>query len=345
MRLSLYSQDDLRKYVHYGYGKSFVNIRDSFRKYLYNNELINIEWNSSRAAIQLFYGPDPIPESHYNGQYKIHMSQHESNMVFPHKVAAYNNSDEVWTANSWGAKSLINSGVRSEKVFIYEHGLKPEEFSPFLRGKKTKIRFIHIDSGSPRKRSDLAIAAFNIVQKKYPNIELTIKYSHGKSTKADWSSDEVLESYGTWISPNVREITETLSEEDMKSLMKFHDVLIYPSEGEGFGLIPLEAIATGMPVISTSEWSSYSKFFIDEAISSEIKESTIDWGYPKIGYAVIANFDSIIYQMENVIENIDSISLKYYNQVDDIKSIYTWQTTTKLALDSLISRVGIDMLK
>jgi glycosyltransferase involved in cell wall biosynthesis len=344
MRMSLYTQGDLRVNNHYGYGKSFIKIQDSFRKYSYNGQNINIEWNSPRSKIQMYYGPDPVQWAHHKNQYRIHMSQHESTMIVPHKARAYTlDCEEAWTANSWGAQSMINSGVPEDKVFVYEHALDNSEYVPYLRGKKYKIRFLHIDSGSPRKRSDLVEKAFDVLYEKNKNIELTLKYSHSPHLDRSWLEEETLKSSGNWIRPGVRHVYETLSQEEMISLMNYHDVLIYPSEGEGFGMIPLEAMATGMPVVSTHEWASYSKYFIDEAIQSEIKETTTDWGYPKIGKAVVPLFDSIVDRMQNAIDNIDTISNKYYKQVDIIKQEYTWDNKTKLFLDSFIDRVGVDM--
>jgi hypothetical protein len=118
--------------------------------------------------------------------------------------------------------------------------------------------------------------------------------------------------------------------------------LVYPTEGEGFGMIPLEVMSTGMPTISTHEWSSYSKYFIKDAIQSEIKESEIFWGYPKVGNAVIANFESIVYQMEKSIENIESISKRYYDQAPKILKEYSWQNKTNEFLDKAVKRLGVD---
>ncbi len=343
MRMSLYTQSDLRTNSHYGYGKSFIKIQDSFRKYLYNGEKINIEWNSPRSKIQMYYGPHPIEKAHYSHQFKIHMSQHESTRIFPHKIKAYSEADEAWTANQWGADSMINSGVPKEKVFVYEHALDKKEYVRLLRGKKDKIRFLHIDSSSPRKRSDLVEKAFNVLYENNKNIELTLKYSHAPHLGKSWLSEETLRNSGNWIRPGTRHINETLTQEEMISLINYHDVLVYPSEGEGFGMIPLEALATGMPVISTHEWASYSKYFIDEAIESEIKATVTNWGYEKVGNAVVPIFDSIVDRMQNVIDNIETLSNKYYNQVEDIQKEYTWENKTKIFLDSFIDRVGLEM--
>jgi glycosyltransferase involved in cell wall biosynthesis len=347
MRISLYTQTDIRFNNHYGYGKSFIEIQKAFRNYSFEKQKLRVDWNSSRSKIQMYYGPHPIESAHHPGQYRVHMSQHESTMIFPHKVEAYSNGcEEVWTANDWGAQAMINSGVPQDRVHVYEHGIDPELYLPFLRGKNKKIRFLHIDSGSPRKRSDLVEKAFNKIYSKHKNnIELTLKYTHAPHSGSDWFDIDVLKNRGDWIRPGTRHINETLSDKEMTALINYHDVLVYPTEGEGFGMIPLEVMATGMPVISTHEWCSYSKYLIDNAIESKVKKSKIDWGYPKLGKAVIASMDSIVYQMENAIENIESISKKYYEQAPKVLEEYSWQNKTNLFLDSVVDRLGPEMFQ
>lgn len=348
MRISLHTQHDMRVNNHYGYGKSFIKIQNAFRNYTsVDGKRFLVEYDSPRSNVQMFYGPDPVAWAHHEGQYRIHMSQHESTMVVPHKARAYNlDCEEVWTANPWGKQSMVNSGVPESKIHVYEHGIDPSEYTKSLRGKRDKIRFLHIDSGSPRKRSDLVEEAFSSIYSKYKGeIELTLKYSHNPHLGNSWLDEDVLANSGNWIRPGTRHINETLSEKEMVALINYHDVLVYPTEGEGFGMIPLEVMATGMPVISTHEWCSYSKYLIDEAIESEIKESSINWGYPKIGDAVIPNFDSIVYQMESAIANIESISSKYYDQADDIHNEYSWDSVTKKFLDETIERLGPEMFR
>jgi glycosyltransferase involved in cell wall biosynthesis len=340
MRISLNTQVDLRSNTHYGYGKSFIEIQKAFRNYYYNGEQLLVDFNSKRSKVQMYYGPHPIESAHYPGQYRIHMSQHEATMIFPHKVKAYTEDcEEVWTANHWGAKSMINSGVPEDRIHVYEHGIDPLLYKEVLRGNGNKVRFLHIDSGSPRKRSDLVEKAFDSIYDKYKDqIELTLKYTHAPHSGRNWLDKEVLATQGDWLRPGTRHINETLSDEEMAELINYHDVLVYPTEGEGFGMIPLEAMATGMPVISTQEWCSYSKYLMDESIESDIKEPEISWGYPRVGNGVIAKFDSIVHQMESAINNIDSLSKKYYDQVSDIKEEYSWQNKTNIFLDDFVKR-------
>jgi len=337
-RISLYSQSDLRENVHYGYGHSFIKIQECFRKYRYNKNPLIIDWNSPRSNIQIYYGPHPIENSHYSHQYKIHMSQCESTEFEPHKKKIYSEADEFWTSGIMGITAAKNAGIDDSRVFLYEHGVNSELFKPFLRGQNSKIRFLHIDSSSGRKRSDIAEDAFIAAFGNDKNYELTLKYSHSPHKGKSWHDRNILEKAGDWTAPNRRQIHETLSPEEMVSLIHFHDVLIYPSEGEGFGMIPLEALATGMPVISTAKWCTYSKYLQNNIIDSKLGQTNTNWGYHHVGEWEVIDFDSVVSLMKNVANNIENQSFIFMNQSHEVGVEYNWDTITKNVLDDLFSR-------
>lgn len=338
-RFSINTQSDLRVNSHYGYGKSLVEIKDSLRRSKINNERVVVEHNSDRSKYQMYYGPHPVHNSHYGHQFKIHMSQTESDRFESHKVIAYSNADEFWTASDWGRKAAINSGISEEKVFVYHHGIYSDLYPSKIRGKNDKVRFLHIDSGSPRKRSDIVEEAFNIFYQKNKDIELTLKYSHSPHKGKSWEREDTLLLGGDWIRPGTRHINETLSQHEMLALMHYHDVLVYPSEGEGFGLIPLEALATGMPVISTYQWAPYKKFFPEGHLESEIKQSTIDWGYNKVGNGTITSVESVLNSMIFFRDNIKNISDGFYSRSEAVKSEYDWMNITPNFFTKFFNRV------
>jgi glycosyltransferase involved in cell wall biosynthesis len=339
-RLSLYSQADLRENIHYGYGHSFAKIAESIRQIKINGEPLIVDWNSPRSTAQIYYGPHPVQNSHYNHQYKIHMSQSESTEFEAHKQDAYRSADEFWTSGPMGVTAALNAGVPSQKIVLYEHGVDSSLYVPFLRGRRTKVRFLHIDSASGRKRADLAKRAFTSAFGANKNFELALKYSHFPHQGRSWHDGQTLEMGGTWVGPNVREIRETLSVEEMVSLLHFHDVLIYPSEGEGFGLIPLEALATGMPVISTAKWCSYEKYLLGNIIESSMGQTDTNWGYPHVGEWEVMNFDSIVWLMKLVSENISEQSLDFFKQTQEISDRYNWQNLTDKVIIDLFNRLN-----
>lgn len=342
LRMSMYAHPNVRKSGSYfGYAYTYYEIERHLRGYQYNGEKLQLDLNSPKSKVQLYYGSPP--GFFYPNQYKIQMTQWESTLVPPNWVDHAKDYNEWWTANQFGADAFINAGVPAEKIHVYEHGVDSQTWTPKKRGQNGVIRFLHVDSGSPRKRSDLAIKAFKAAFGNSLDYELTLKHSYKESTMVNWYDNEVLENHGEWESINVRHIKENIGLAELVHLFHFHDVLIYPSEGEGFGLIPLQALATGMPVISTSRWCSYDKYFTENIIESDLGVSEVVENYTRFGNVVLPEFDSIVNIMKNVVENFDRQSDMFYNQIPNVVSDYNWQDRTNLVMDSLIKRIGKDM--
>lgn len=343
-RMSLYAHPHVRRSESYfGYAYAYKEIDKHLRNYDYNGNRIHVDINSPKSKTQLYFGsPDGF---FYDHQYKIQMTQWESTLVPPHWVDLAKRYDEWWTANQFGADAFINAGVPSEKVHVFEHGVDSSIWTPKKRGTRDTIRFLHIDSGSPRKRAPLAVEAFKKAFGNNPDYEITLKYSHHEVSKQDWFDENILANYGEWQDINVRHIKENLTLEHLISLFHFHDVLVYPSEGEGFGLIPLQALATGMPVISTSDWCSYDKHFQGNIIESHRGVSDVVETYTRYGDVVLPHLDSMVDLMKNAASNFESQADIFYNQIPTVVKDYDWQHRTNMAIDLLIDRIGIDMFE
>lgn len=342
LRMSLYAHPHVRRSGSYfGYAYAYYEIERHLQNYKYNEEKLQLDLNSPKSKIQLYFGSPP--GFFYRHQYKIQMTQWESTMVPPSWVEHAKDYDEWWTANRFGADAFINSGVPAEKIHVYEHGVDAQMWTPKLRGQNDVIRFLHVDSSSPRKRSDIVIKAFREAFGNSLDYELTLKHSHHPDAGADWNIPEVMESRGEWEYINVRHIRENMDIRHLRSLFHFHDVLVYPSEGEGFGLIPLQALATGMPVISTSRWCSYEKYFNGNIIDSRIGVSDIVETYTRYGCVVIPSLESTIDLMKNVAADIENQSNAFYTQVPEVTQDYSWQHRTNIVMDSLVDRLGTNM--
>ena len=341
-RMSLYAHPHVRKSGSYfGYAYTYQEIDKHLRNYEYNDEKIMLDKNSPKSKVQLYYGS---PHGFfYPHQYKIQMTQWESTKVPPHWADHAKGYDEWWTANEFGAQAFINSGIPAEKIHIFEHGVDALTWTPKKKKLNGPLRFLHIDSGSPRKRAPLAVEAFKKAFGNNLDYEITLKYSHHAPTQVDWFDEDILANHGEWEGSNVRHIKENMSLEELVNLFHFHDVLIYPSEGEGFGLIPLQAMATGMPVISTGRWCSYEKYLNGNVIDSHLGTSDIVETYTRFGDVVLPNFDSMVNLMKSVAENFEEQSKIFYDQIPEVVSEYDWQKLTNNAIDSLVKRIGPEM--
>lgn len=343
LKLSIHSSDPVNGADHFGYAVAYHGIKDTVSKMEINGQKVSVLENSPKAKIQIHMGKNP--GEFYKGQYKIQMSQWESTLA-PSSWEKYAlNYDEFWTANYFGAHGLVAAGIPEKKIHVFEHGIDSSVWTPKLRGTGNKIRFLHVDSDNPRKRSDLVLEAFKKAFGDNPDYELTLKYSLIATSytniylpsNADWKRKDVLEHHGEWYK-NVRRIRETTSTQDMVRLYHFHDILIYPTEGEGFGLIPLQALATGMPTISTGRWSSYERYFNDNVIKSKMGPSTHIKYFN--GDCVIPDLDSTVELMKNAADNITSQSKLFFSRVPEIQNEYSWENKVTPVINDLYSRAG-----
>lgn len=129
---------------------------------------------------------------------------------------------------------------------------------------------------------------------KYNNFCLAEVYMNGKLVPATQH-------------PQIVSIGYDLSTEDLVALYHKCHCMVYPTMGEGFGMIPFETIATGMPTIVTNETGC--KDFAHYSVPLEASygdaswnnnfygEDTGQWAYPDL--------DVLIDLMKNVVEHYD----------------------------------------
>jgi hypothetical protein len=133
-----------------------------------------------------------------------------------------------------------------------------------------------------------------------------------------------------------------MSQTEMVQLYHDHDILVYPTEGEGFGLIPLQALATGMPTISTGRWCSYEKYLGGNIIKSKIGK-TQNSGF-HTGEVVLPDFDSTVELMKACVDDFDAQCDFYYQQSSSVIKEYNWQNQCDKFLRSFIKRKGVKIL-
>jgi len=115
---------------------------------------------------------------------------------------------------------------------------------PLSNKKNDKFEFIHVSFMTENKRVDGIIRSFYEVQKKIPNVFLTL-VGDGKCRKELETLTADLN-----ISEHVH-FTGMMARKDVVMKMNAADVFIMNSEHESFGVVLIEALALGKSVIST----------------------------------------------------------------------------------------------
>lgn len=341
MRLSIHTDQDVKNNdASAGYSYSYFKIIEHFSRFTHQGKTMEILDNSKDANAQLFY-MEPERYNHNNWenlrrkdfkkfhdhQYKIQGAHLEATKVWSHWVEAMKTVDEIWVSNYFARDAVLNSGIKTP-TYVFELGVDPI-WNPIKRERSGVIKFLHIDSASPRKRADLAIRAFRNAFGSRRDVSLTLKHHQHQSV---FSVNSLFEE------SNIFNIHETLSLSDLIKLYHEHDVLVYPTEGEGFGFIPLQALATGMPVITTGRWCSYEDLLGDNIIESKLGKTQHTQYYD--GEVVLAEIDSLVHLMRKVVDNFDDEINYYFNQAPSVHDRYNWQTRSDEFLKSVVKRLG-----
>lgn len=228
--------------------------------------------------------------------------------------------DEMWTTSSWCVSNFKNAGY--EDIKRYPHGID-ESWTPKQREISGAIKFLHIGEPEGRKGGQQTLDAFEELFANDPKYHLTIKANGGTDLVAK--------------SNNVKIISTSYSQDKLIKLVHDHDVLVYPSYGEGFGLIPLQALATGMPVISTFEWSDYSDLLGPLSIGSDKVESP--WPDKHPGILMSPRVEELKKQMLEVINRFEYYSEYYFNQSEEVHVRYNWLSITKTMFDQVLENM------
>lgn len=311
-----------------GYGYAGRNIVNSL-----NNLGHFVPFQDPKSPVQLNFSQPDLFKLHRN-QYQIGYTPWESTVIPERWMKNIFLCDEFWTTSEWCANIFENHGVKNIKVF--EHGID-SIWTSKKRLAKNGIKFLHIGEPAPRKGGQLAVDAFINLFGNKEGYSLTIK-AYNQNTTRVYNNylDKNILGLPNQLYNNIYINTDVLNDEELLKLYHDHDVLIYPSYGEGFGFIPLQALATGMPVICTEAWAPYKKFLGPLKLDSELVDSP--WQFQHEGKVYEPEYKHLLEVMRDVAFNFKAYSNYYFAQSTKIHHDYNWDRLTKNAFDHIFKK-------
>ena len=148
----------------------------------------------------------------------------------------------------------------SGKIRVVPCGVDTEKFRPCddmerISQVKTSLGiegdyFLYVGTIEPRKNLGRLIFAYNALAKKLPDAPKLV-LAGGKG----WLCDDIYAKVTELHLENKVIFTKYVPSEDMNPLMCGALAFVFPSIYEGFGMPPLEAMACGVPVLTTGEAS------------------------------------------------------------------------------------------
>jgi len=170
----------------------------------------------------------------------------------------------IWVPSHWAKTVLISHGLNGDQIHVVNEGVNPGIYHPYCRSKSPEsniFRFFMCGKKETRKGFDESLEGFQIAFGGDETTELHLKadYFWGGKAKAEAKRDDLSRQINGLGLRNVVPVSGVLSTPDMALLYNNYDAMIFPSRAEGWGLPLIEAIACGLPVISTY-YSGHSEY-------------------------------------------------------------------------------------
>ena len=245
----------------------------------------------------------------------------------------------IITSSNWSKEGFVKAGFDSSKVKVVPCGVDCNIFKTIDYEKKYEIRkklgikkddFVisSIGAMTENKGIDYLLAAFAIIKNKNKNIKLILKdQSNLYNVKAKNNLIKLKNTkYGSLINEDVLSsilfISRNMDLSTLNELYNITDCYVSPYRAEGFNLTPLEAAASGIPIIVTKGGSTDDYF--NSQLGLQIESELIHNG----------NLTSLKPNIESIVECILLImkSPKNFGGLEGtnfIKKNFTWYSSVK----------------
>ncbi len=217
-----------------GYGMS----RDLIKEELFKLG-VKLEEHYGDQKVGLLYSY-PYGILQLRNDVRLIMTMWESDKIPEDWPDYLNSADEVIVPSKFVADTFARAGVKTtvvplgynDRVFTYiDRPIPTEQGKPFT--------FIHYNSFNMRKGFFEVVEAFSKEFKHNEPVRMILKTTGRKPPIPIVPSQY----------PNIEVIMGEVTETDLCNLLGRANCMVYPSRGEGFGITPLEAMATGIPAI------------------------------------------------------------------------------------------------
>jgi len=187
-----------------------------------------------------------------SGIYKIGHCEFEATEAPEIWVRYCNMMDEVWVPTNWDREKFRKAGVNVPIYVIYQ-GIDPNyfhpDYAPMQTDAKESFKFLVNAAWFPRKNLHNLIVAFQSEFRKGEDVCLIVK-------TIDLGLNEGIKNEIKKIpedkdSANVYIKEEEIEDYKLPSLYTMADCFVLPTRGEAWGLPIFEALACGLPVITT----------------------------------------------------------------------------------------------
>ncbi|MFZ6014843.1 MAG: glycosyltransferase family 4 protein [Patescibacteria group bacterium] len=175
---------------------------------------------------------------------------------------------------------------------------------------RTKPYLLYVGSAYPHKRVDLILQAWKSIKNDYPDMELRVAGEMDIFMRGIKDGAEAMNLKGIHFEGKV-------SEQRLTELYTGAMALLFSSEFEGFGLPPVEALASECPVIC-----------------SDLRPMTDNLGDEGVIYFKSGSVNGMIQAVKTVVDNSDLMRNQAKKAGEKIKEKFSWKQTAKITLEA-----------
>jgi alpha-maltose-1-phosphate synthase len=154
------------------------------------------------------------------------------------EISEQRDATAIVAASSFTKRTLLENGVTPDKVHVVPYGVDCRRFHLADDAKKRPFRFIFVGAVTARKGIPLLAEAWRKLNPS--DAELWLVGPTPAKTRRLLSGIPRLH------------VKQAVPQREVPALLQQCDVFVFPSYFEGFGLVLLEAMACGLPVITTT---------------------------------------------------------------------------------------------
>jgi glycosyltransferase involved in cell wall biosynthesis len=235
------------------------------------------------------------------GKINVIFSMWEAEDIPPALLELFDRADAIIVPSKNSKEALKRGGIL--KPIHICHQACDTDFYTFkehgLAGLGDVVRFLWVGAPNIRKGYDLAIQAF-------------YDAFHNTGAKVEFYIKSTLEGKEGTITPmpqfDAVVDTRNMSKEQLRELYWSSQVFLYPSRGEGAGLPPMEAMATGLAVIGP-RYSGMKDYMYPE-FSYPVKWKMVECDYGVKTRVCEVDMDDLVTSLWKVYNNIPQVLAK-----------------------------------
>ncbi len=276
-----------------------------------------------------------IQPEYYSGsgdQYRIGYTPWESSVIPDTWVGIMNEMQEIWTPSQY-CVDIFESYNVNKIIRKVPHGIDPELWKIENRYLTDKFVFLHVGGPTARKGGQRVVDAFIDLFDGRDDVVLLLKSN--ERSECRFYEDGVSFKSAKYH-PQIMVIDHQLDLEDLVKVYNSAHCLVYPTNGEGFGLIPFQGIATGLPTIVTNATAcaDFAELSVplDSSPAPGVGVHLGDWVEP--------DSDDLRDKMRYVFENFNEVKEKTLHSARIIHSTQTWDHIGLQIIDILGEKIS-----